>query len=478
MRSISRVLRPLIATLLAVVTAATILVTGMVPAWAAGKSLVFATWNVCKIDCDSPAPSWDVRRDRVARVIDQSGVDVLSVNEATDWAYGSRTQWEDIQAITSSAGYVSPRIQDDQCQRRGCTHTARLMFKSSTVRQLDFGTLPSAGYWRVGDIAKNVTFDFDRQVAWAFLAGTNGTGPFFVVGVHLSTDKSAAGEQHRIAFGKAATDWAQAMLASRGMPGSPVILMGDLNSIETRQPNGVQKVLASRGWKDAIDSPKRKNTDINSVNYSDVSRSGWPTRPLRNRYRLASRIDYILFRGPVKATTYEVVAYLNPNGTFNKSYQGSDHQMVRATLAFEGYAPPTFDAATAPAAPTPQGQPGLPSNAAGSTSSSAAAAAAGAGASSDQSLGALHQSQPAGPPFTERQIIARVPYLYRPGVQYVHEQTITARSDGTLVEALLGGVWTPIPYRFVAEHDSLFPDFSRLGLLNLSADPLGGVLPK
>ena len=32
-----------------------------------------------------------------------------------------------------------------------------------------------------------------------------------------------------------------------------------------------------------------------------------------------------------------------------------------------------------------------------------------------------------------------VPYLYRPGVAYVHQQTITARSDGTLVEALLNG---------------------------------------
>ncbi len=471
MRSISHVHRPLIAALLAIVTAATILVTGASTASAAGKSLVFATWNVCKIDCDAPAPSWDVRRDRVARTISESGADVLSVNEATDWAYGSRTQWEDIQAITSSAGYISPRIQDDQCERRGCTHTARLMYKSSSVRQLDFGTLPSAGYWRVGDIAKDVTFDFDRQVAWAFLEGANGTGPFFVVGVHLSTDKSPAGEQHRIAFGRAATGWAQAMLASRGMPGAPVILMGDLNSIETRQPNGVQKVLASSGWKDAIYAPKRKNTDINSVNYSDVSRTGWPSRPLRNRYRLASRIDYIVFRGPVKATTYEVVAHLNPNGTFNKAYQGSDHQMVRATLSFEGYLPPPFDAATVPAAPTPQGIPGVP----GASKPSEAVAS---GGSTAQSAAELHQSQPAGPPFAERQIVADVPYLYRPGVQYVHEQTITARSDGSLVEALLGGVWTPIPYRLVPEHDVLLPDYTRLGLLNLTADPLGGVLPK
>ena len=71
-----------------------------------------------------------------------------------------------------------------------------------------------------------------------------------------------------------------------------------------------------------------------------------------------------------------------------------------------------------------------------------------------------------------------VPYLYRPGVAYVHQQTITARSDGTLVEALLNGVWTPIPYRLIAEHDSLFPDYARLGVLNLTADPLGGLLPK
>ena len=304
MRSAHHARRAFVAALLAMVTAATLLVTGAAPASAAGRSLVFATWNVCKIDCDSPAPSWAVRRDRVARVINNSGADVLSVNEATDWAYGSRTQWEDIQAITSAGGYVSPRIQDDQCELRGCTHTARLMYKSATVRQLDFGTLPSAGYWRVGDIAQNVTFDSDRQVAWAFLEGANGTGPFLAVSVHLSTDKGASGEQHRIAFGKAATTWAQTMLASRGMPRAPVILMGDLNSNDSRQPKGVQKVLNTSGWKDAIGAPKRKNADINSVNYSDSSPTGWPTRPIRNRARLASRIDYIVFRGPVKATTF------------------------------------------------------------------------------------------------------------------------------------------------------------------------------
>ena len=53
------------------------------PAAAAG-TLVFASWNVCKVGCAAPAPSWEIRRDRVARVIAESGADVIGLQEATN----------------------------------------------------------------------------------------------------------------------------------------------------------------------------------------------------------------------------------------------------------------------------------------------------------------------------------------------------------------------------------------------------------
>jgi endonuclease/exonuclease/phosphatase family metal-dependent hydrolase len=295
---------------------------------------MFATYNVCLITCNAPAPSWSVRRDRVERVIARSGADVLSLSEATDIAYGPITQWVDIQHFAAPLGYVPPRIDDDRCKSRGCVHTARLMFKAATVQQLSFPSQSSAGFWRVGDIAPEVVSERDRQVTWAYLQAPGVTGPFLAVAVHLSTFKTAAGEQHRIAFGKAVTDWAESMNAARGLAGAPVILMGDFNSYKFRQPHGVQQVLLDAGWGDSIDAPVRRNVHINSINYTPTQRTGWPLRPIYNKWRPAARLDYIMFRGAVTPRTYAVVVYKNHDGTFNKALQGSDHLMVRARLKF------------------------------------------------------------------------------------------------------------------------------------------------
>jgi endonuclease/exonuclease/phosphatase family metal-dependent hydrolase len=272
----------------------------------------------------------------VARTINESGADVIAVTEATEWPFRSRTQWQDVQQITRRGGYASPVIQRDLCKRLGCTYGPRLLIRSESVKQLDFGRRASAGYTRLDKIARGLRFDNDRQVTWAFLQGTDGSAPFLAVSVHLTNVKSAAGERHRLQFGRAATAWARGLTASRGLPDAPIILMGDLNSIDVRQPQGVQQVLRNSGWTDAIDAPQRVNVDINSINYSPLHPSGWSTMPIRHPRRLASRIDYIMSLGPVQPRTYEVVAHLNPDGSFDRRYQGSDHLLVRASLAFSG----------------------------------------------------------------------------------------------------------------------------------------------
>ena len=299
-----------------------------------GASLVFATWNVCLVTCEAPAPPWSVRRERVARVIDRSGADVLSLDEATDIAYGSHTQWEDIQSFVAPLGYASPNIQDDRCKRYGCTHTARLLIRGANVQQLDFAGQPSAGYTRVGDVAPDVASERERQVAWAYLQGNTGTGPFLAIGVHLSTQKTAAGEQHRVTFGHEVTSWADSMNTARGISGIPVVLMGDFNSYQVRQPQGVQQILTEAGWGDSIKAPVRSNVRINAINYTPTQRSGWPLRPIYNKWRLATRIDYIMFRNGVTPLTYDVVVYRRADGSFDPDYQGSDHQMVRSRLQF------------------------------------------------------------------------------------------------------------------------------------------------
>jgi len=299
-------------------------------------SLMLATWNVCKVDCAAPAPSWGVRRTRMTRVVAQSQADVLSVNEATNWAYGSGTQWDDIQRLLAPLGLVSPEIEDDRCEQEGCTHTSRLLFRPAAVQQATFTSLPSAGYARVDDIAPGVPTDADRQVAWAYLQGApgSGIGVFLVVGVHLTNLKTSAGEQHRVMFGRAVGQWTARMNDARGIPDAPTIVMGDLNSTESRNPRGVQAVMTGTGWTDAITAPTRTNIRINSINYTPTERSGWPTRPIRNEWTRASRIDYIMMRGPLTPLTYEVVVHTTPDGRFDPDYQASDHLMIRARVRF------------------------------------------------------------------------------------------------------------------------------------------------
>jgi endonuclease/exonuclease/phosphatase family metal-dependent hydrolase len=408
--------------------------------------LTFAAWNVCKLDCPSPAPSWDIRRDRVGRAITASGADVVAINEATNNQYGGRTQWDDIRALVADSGYVSPVIQDDVCGR-SCENTARLLFKKSTVEQVDFGDrVPSAGSWPIGAIAPDIRSDSTRQVTWAYLKGRNGSGVFLAISAHLTNDKSGSGEQHRVAFGRALTGWANAMNAGRGLAGAPVVLMGDLNSFDARQPKGVQRVLRGAGWKDAHTAPKRRNIDIHTINYATVGSTGWPTKPIRNATGVASRIDYILYRGPVRATSYEVVVRLLPNGRYDPAFQASDHNMVRATLAYT--APVTaesgsIDPAALPAAAAPSPSP--------------------------------QQFFPAGMPLTERtmkieQVVSWVANGY--GSRMVSARI---RSDGYVMQAFLEGQWVPVPYRNQAGFVSFSPKIYRA--MGLSSDPLGSVPP-
>ncbi|MSW80646.1 MAG: hypothetical protein F2840_05790 [Actinobacteria bacterium] len=314
-------------------------------------ALVFATFNVCKTDCAAPAPSWDIRRDRVARTIIESSVDVVGLQEATHWPTSTaKTQFLDIQNLTAPHGFVAPTYtaDSDECRwtaanPRPCTHTTGLLFKSSTVQQISTpnGT-PSAGTVPMSRIAAGLTADAaPRKMVWAYLKGLNGAGPFLALSVHVSTFKDPANEASRIAFGAGLDGWVQALNDAHGMSGVPVVLMADLNSYRKRQPQGVQTTLTNAGWADAANAPVKRNVEYSTINYNPLllAEQGFPKKPYtfttskRRPVLDATRIDYILTKGTgVVATDYEVVIRLNPDGTFIPEYQGSDHQMVRATI--------------------------------------------------------------------------------------------------------------------------------------------------
>ena len=329
-------------------------------ATAQGPSLVFASFNVCKVDCAPPAPSWDVRRDRVARIINETGADVIGLQEATNNpTTTAKTQAEDIANLAAAGGFRTPQypIEANECRRprnaagqlagpSPCDNTAMLLYRASTVQQVDLaGGQPSAGILLTSSIAPSVDpLSAIRSVAWAYLQGTNGTGPFLAVSVHTDSAKTPEAEASRVAIGSALDDWAAAWNAQHGMAGAPVVLMADLNSYRKRQPQGVQQVLVDQGWVDAAEAPQKRNVQFSTINYNPllgVNEQGFPAKPYEFRTSRkkpvldATRIDYVMAKGEgVEPLDYEVVIRLNTDGTFATDYQASDHQMVRATLMF------------------------------------------------------------------------------------------------------------------------------------------------
>jgi endonuclease/exonuclease/phosphatase family metal-dependent hydrolase len=180
-------------------------------------------------------------------------------------------------------------------------------------------------------------------VAWAYLRGKNGAGPFLAISLHLDSSKEVIAENSRIAVGQALSGWVNLMNSIQGMSGTPTILMADLNSYAKRQPNGAQKGLTSAGWIDAHTARSRRNVQYSTINYNPrlgEGAQGFPSAPYqfqksrKNPKGEASRIDYIMGYGAgLKVIDYEVVVYLNGKA-FNTDYQASDHQMVKATFAF------------------------------------------------------------------------------------------------------------------------------------------------
>jgi endonuclease/exonuclease/phosphatase family metal-dependent hydrolase len=325
-----------------------------------GPSLVFASFNVCKVDCAPPAPSWDVRRDRVARIINETGADVIGLQEATNNPTSTaKTQAEDIANLAAAGGFRTPQypLEANECRRprnaagqlagpSPCDNTSMLLFRSSTVQQVSLpGGQPSGGILLTSSIAPGVDpLSAIRSVAWAYLQGANGTGPFLALSIHTDSAKTAEAEASRVAIGAALDDWAAAWNAKHGMTGAPVVLMADLNSYRKRQPQGAQQVLVNEGWVDAATAPQKRNVQFSTINYNPllgVNEQGFPAKPYEFRTSKrkptldATRIDYVMAKGAgIEPLDYEVVIRLNPDGTFAADYQASDHQMVRATLMF------------------------------------------------------------------------------------------------------------------------------------------------
>jgi endonuclease/exonuclease/phosphatase family metal-dependent hydrolase len=305
-----------------------------------GLPISFLTFNVCKSDCKDPAPSWQIRRDRIARVINEADVSIVGLQEVTNWdVSGTVSQWQDLQDLLEPTGFVSPVVdsQFNECPRKGenvCANTARILYQEQDLTQLNtLDGQPAAGYSTLGDISSGIDVNArDRSVAWSYLETTTGQD-LLVISLHMDEDKSTPGEDSRVAIASGLKSWSSELDQRVGLQPKTVVLLADLNSYAARQPSGAQAVLRSEGWQDAFGADTVVNSNFSTVNYTPdtISYGGWPPRP-RPYNRDATRIDYIFALGNVQFLDYEVMIWVNPDGTFDEDYQASDHQSVRATL--------------------------------------------------------------------------------------------------------------------------------------------------
>lgn len=300
-------------------------------------TLNFATWNIAK-PANNVVPAWTKRRDAIGNTISSSSADVLALQEANEvdvtGADGKRmTTWEDVQILAKASGYVALDIQEDACAN-GCVHTARILFKEASVHQVVLANgAPSAGHGELQDVASGLGVGARRQFSWAILESNTAPGPFLIISIHTSNQKSSKGIAQRAKIGEGFTKWVSDRLATSGLTNTPAILMGDFNSYLEREPKGMVYQLQQAGWTDVYDSAasiddlsKRAHTS----SYSD-SAHGWPKKPLLSTD--PNRIDHIMYIGDgVSAANYAVELHLKDDGTFDNAFRASDHLMVRSLI--------------------------------------------------------------------------------------------------------------------------------------------------
>ena len=305
-------------------------------------TLTFATFNIAKPN-NTAVPAWKKRREAIGKTINESNSDVIGLQEATQIRVvgegGARmTHWQDIQAMSAAGGYVPTTTEVDTCEPNSCIHSAHILYKADKVKQVDLPEgMPSAGQGRLTDIVDGLRYAKTREFSWAYLEGLNGTGTFLAVSLHLNNEKNVRGKKDRELIGSAFTTWAEELNKASGLEGVPMVLMGDFNSYDNREPKGMLFELAEDGWLDSFNAPTNEYKffgDAYTTSYTGSNRSGWPKRPITSSDPV--RIDYVMYKSErLHADAYQVALRLNDDGTFDNNYRGSDHMMVQAIIRFD-----------------------------------------------------------------------------------------------------------------------------------------------
>jgi endonuclease/exonuclease/phosphatase family metal-dependent hydrolase len=301
---------------------------------AAPRAVRVATYNVCKSTCGKGRYSWLYRRGALLNQVRWTDPDVLNVQEANTTRWRGRQQLTDVRILLARLGYTVANL-NLTCTKR-CTRGAHIFYKPArlTLRRLPNRAMSPAGMAGLSTIAGTSFGSYqDRAVSWAFLTPKGSARTSLYVSVHLITQQTSRGESYRRAAARHLRSFATGLIARSGLRGDvPVIVSGDFNSYQRRQPNGAQAIMVHDGFIDGYAAPVRANVNYGTVNYTPKIRKykGFPPAPYRYGRTSPARIDYVF--STVAPLRHEVVLRLTGSGRFDDRYRASDHNMVLVDL--------------------------------------------------------------------------------------------------------------------------------------------------
>lgn len=324
--------------------------------------------NVGVTTAFAPTNRWAARAPRVVKYVESASPDILTTSElSTGVLDGCRNTNVDPYGCASHTQYMDfahrvkgLKLADEDAYARvldqGRTYPkqwsewvtagAHVFYNPDTLKRLDWGYfspgLPPGTYFTGGRVqGLGVTnwvghnaIGADRWISWAKLETKDSDRrQFYVVAAHLPVGDAAI-------INRARYEEVQKLIPAidRLAGNLPVVFGSDMNRDSVRQVLPGQPLFIKDGWFDAGAVAKkslRTNMRTSTTNGSgpqiEAKNAGYGARPYLHPY-VTSRIDYILLRNSPHTYRYDNVLRLHPDGTFDKSMQGTDHNMQLATI--------------------------------------------------------------------------------------------------------------------------------------------------
>jgi endonuclease/exonuclease/phosphatase family metal-dependent hydrolase len=283
-----------------------------------GTQLRVATFNVTDESArrSGPVPDWAESRGAVVNSIQLANPDILLTQEVPRVHLTLNgqdvTQDQDLIRLLSGQWSVSwnPAPSGQASWPSNQVYYRTSTFELLASGQVQFSSLVSADWSR----------NLNRYFAWAQLR-VRATGEIvFAVSAHLQGDDSVNRRQLRRDLVRGLNGY----LAQLNPRGYPVIVGGDFNvNFGGMIPSGFADApqdMIDAGYVSAASADSRTNITRSSSN------AGFPSKPRSYTY-VGSRIDYLFLKNTAGPVSYTNQMVLNSNGTFNRSYYGSDHNL-------------------------------------------------------------------------------------------------------------------------------------------------------